>query len=335
MREEIDLQGKRWNWALSIFYIVYLCVEVPSNILLKRFGGRFYLPSLVFGFGMVTLCMAFVKDYPGLLVARAILGVFEGGAFPGFAFYLSSFYKREELLFRVGIFVSAASMAGAFGGLLATGLSKIPEWGVGAARIDTWRNIFFFEGLVTIIVALIVPLWLPSSPTSSNFLNEREKFIAQQRLLREQREKPTENVELRHIKRAFLCIHNYTCALGFFLINITVQGLSVFMPAILADLGWTSTKAQLLTVPPYVAACLIAIAIAYVSDKTRRRGIYLAVFSLAAITGFALLRWYDGGANIRYMAIFFVTTGAFPGGPAFLSWAMNSKSLTRLHFLSH
>lgn len=324
MREDLDLaRGTRFNWALSIFYIVYLLVEVPSNIILKKVGARFYLPFLVFGFGIVTLCMAFVTTYPGLLGARAVLGIFEGGAFPGIAFYLSSFYKREELLFRVGIFVSAASIAGAFGGLLATGLSRIPEWGTETMRIGTWRNIFFFEGIVTIIVAIAAPLWLPSSPETSKFLNEREKFIARQRLLREQREKPQETVEFRHVKRAFLCIHNYTCALGFFLINITVQGLSVFMPAILNDLGWESTKAQLLTVPPYVAACLIAIAIAYVSDKTKQRGIYLAVFSLAAITGFALLRWHDG-ANVRYMAIFFVTTGAFPGGPAFLSWAMNS-----------
>lgn len=334
MREDLELHvGKRFNWALSIFYITYLVVEVPSNIILKRVGARFYLPFLVFGFGIVTLCMAFVKDYDGLLGARAILGIFEGGAFPGIAFYLSGFYKREELLFRVGIFVSAASIAGAFGGLLATGLSRIPEWGVASVRIGTWRNIFFFEGIVTIIVGLATPIWLPSSPTTSKFLNEREKFIAEQRLLREQREKPQEKVEFRHVKRAFLCIHNYTCALGFFLINITVQGLSVFMPAILADLGWESTKAQLLTVPPYVAACLIAIVIAYISDKTRHRGIYLASFSLAAITGFALLRWYDG-ANVRYMAIFFVTTGAFPGGPAFLSWAMNSMSFCCLHFCS-
>ncbi|SPO03264.1 related to permease of the major facilitator superfamily [Cephalotrichum gorgonifer] len=324
MREELDLaRDFRFNWALSIFYIIYLLVEVPSNIILKRVGARFYLPFLVLGFGIVTMCMAFVKSFAGLMVARAVLGVFEGGAFPGIAFFLSSFYKREELLFRVGIFVSAASMAGAFGGLLATGLSRIPAWGTGAARIDTWRNIFFFEGIITIIVAFAAPLWLPSSPATSKFLDEREKWIAMERLTREQKEKPTEKVEARHVKRAFLCIHNYTCALGFFLINITVQGLSVFMPAILADLGWKNTKAQLLTVPPYVAACLIAIAIAYISDKTKKRGIYLAVFSLIALTGFALLRFYEG-ANVRYMAIFFVTTGAFPGGPAFISWAMNN-----------
>ncbi|KAJ4387465.1 hypothetical protein N0V93_008057 [Gnomoniopsis smithogilvyi] len=325
LERDLQLVGLQFNWTLSIFYIVYLLVEVPSNIILKRVGPRIYLPSLVVGFGLVSLCSAFVTSYPGLLVARAILGGFEGGAMPGMAFYLSTFYKRKELLFRIGIYVSAASMAGAFGGLLATGLSRIPEWGTAAMPINTWRNIFFFEGLITMIVGLLAPFWLPGSPATCKFLTEREQMIAAERLLREHRAQPEERVTWQDVKRAVFCIHNYTCAFGFFLINITVQGLSVFLPTILRDLNWTSTQAQLYSVPPYVCACLVAVAVAYISDKTRKRGVYLAGFSLLAITGFAILRWVSS-PNIRYMAVFFVTVGAFPGGPGFLAWAINNSA---------
>ncbi|CAI4214685.1 unnamed protein product [Parascedosporium putredinis] len=324
LRDELQLQvGYRINWALCIFYIIYLLVEVPSNIILKRVGPRFYIPALVVGFGIVTIGMAFVKSFTTLLVTRAILGIFEGGTFPGIAFYLSSFYKRKELLFRVGIYVSAASFAGAFGGLLAAGLSKIPEWGAAGARIYKWRNIFFFEGVLTVIVGLLAPIWLPASPETAKFLTPRERRIAAARLLVEHRENPEPVVERRHILRAFTCLHNYTCALGFFLINITVQGLSVFMPTIIADMKM-EVNPQLLTVPPYVAACIVAVAVAYISDKTKRRGIYLAVFSIPAMIGFGILRWYQEKAGVRYMAIFFITVGAFPGGPAFLSWAINN-----------
>ena len=322
---DLGLKGLQFNWALSIFYIVYLLVEVPSNILLKRIGGRFYLPFLVCGFGFVSLCTAFVRNFQGLMVARVFLGIFEGGAMPGMAFFLSCFYKRNELLFRMGIYVSAASIAGAFGGLLATALSRIPEWGAEVARIHTWRNIFFFEGLVTVIVGLIAPIWMPTTPGGAYFLCPRERRIAAERLVREQKADPAANVTMTDLKRGIFCIHNYTCALGFFLINITVQGLSVFLPKILFDLGWTNTEAQLYSVPPYVAACLVAIAVAYASDKTHQRGVWLAAFSCLAIIGFAILR-FGTGANVRYMAVYFVTVGAFPGGPGFLSWAMNSKS---------
>lgn len=83
MGKELGLDtGVRFNWVLSIFYIIYIFVEVPSNILLKIIGPKFYLPMLVVGFGFVSLCTAFVTSYEGLLAARAFLGVFEGGVMP-------------------------------------------------------------------------------------------------------------------------------------------------------------------------------------------------------------------------------------------------------------
>ncbi|TDZ10334.1 putative transporter [Colletotrichum sidae] len=325
MNDDINLEGYRFNWVLSVFYIVYLFVEVPSNILLKRIGPRFYLPFLVVGFGLTSLCTAFVKSYEGLLAARAFLGLFEGGAFPGFSFFLSNFYRREELLFRIGILISSASLAGAFGGLLATGLSRIPPWGFDGTPIHGWRNIFFFEGFVTVLVGAFAPLWMPMNPATASFLSERERAIAVERLQREQKGAEDEGVTLEHVKQAVKSIHTYTCAFGFFLINITVQGVSVFMPTILKDLGWTATKAQLMTVPPYIVAAAVAVTVAYISDKTRQRGLYLAIFSLVAAVGFAILR-FETAANVRYMAVFFVTAGAFPGGPGFISWAMNNSA---------
>ncbi|ORY71807.1 major facilitator superfamily domain-containing protein [Pseudomassariella vexata] len=325
MGTELNLVGYRFNWALSVFYIVYVMIEVPSNIILKRVGPRFYIPGLVVGFGFVSMCTAFVQTFEQLCGLRALLGVFEGGTMPGIAFFLSSFYKREELLFRVGIYVASASMAGAFGGLLATGLSRIPPWGIAAAPVTTWRNIFFFEGIITMIAGLLAPIFLPQSPGVSTRLTERERWIADERLRLEHKMISDEQVKLRHVKRAVMNINNYVCAGGFFLINITVQGLSVFMPTVLADLGWTATKAQLYSVPPYVMASVVAIGIAFVSDKTRMRGLWLALFTLIAITGFSILRW-SHNPSLKYMGVFFCTVGAFPGGPGFLSWGLNNAS---------
>ena len=325
MQQELSLVGYRFNWALSVFYIVYLLVEVPSNILLKRIGPRYYIPALVVGFGFVSMCTAFVTSFEGLCVARAFLGIFEGGTMPGIAFFLSSFYKRKELYFRIGIYVSAASMAGAFGGLLATALTRIPAWGIAARRVYRWRNIFFFEGILTMLLGLFAPYILPQSPDTAKSLTDREKMIARERLRIEHHLSADQQVQLRHVKRAVSNINNYVCAAGFFCINITVQGLSVFMPTVLRDLGWTATRAQLYTVPVYVAASVVAILIAFISDKTRQRGVYLGAFTLLGITGFSLLNWSTDD-NIRYMAVYFCAVGAFPGGPGFLSWGINNAA---------
>jgi adenylosuccinate synthase len=83
MAVDLDLNRDfRFNWVTSIFYMVYMAVEVPSNILLKRVGPQYYLPLLVCGFGLASLCSAFVHSFQGLLAARAFLGVFEGGVMP-------------------------------------------------------------------------------------------------------------------------------------------------------------------------------------------------------------------------------------------------------------
>lgn len=82
MGKELNLVGYRFNWVTSIFYIIYMLVEVPSNIILKLIGPKYYLPMLVVGFGLVSLCSAFVTSFEGLLAARAMLGVFEGGVMP-------------------------------------------------------------------------------------------------------------------------------------------------------------------------------------------------------------------------------------------------------------
>ena len=77
--------------------------------------------------------------------------------------------------------------------------------------------------------------------------------------------------------------------------------------------------------PPYVCACVIAIAVAFASDKVKRRGIFLSAFTLLGISGFAILRW-STDPNVRYAGVFLITLGAFPGGPGFLAWGMNNAA---------
>jgi adenylosuccinate synthase len=108
-------------------------------------------------------------------------------------------------------------------------LARIPPWGAESMKIHTWRNIFFFEGIFTIIVGLCAPFLMPTNPKNCWFLNERERMIATQRLISKSGADENEKVEVHHVKRAMMNITNNICAAGFFFINITVQGISLFM----------------------------------------------------------------------------------------------------------
>jgi MFS family permease len=182
MADDLKLQGYRFNWVLTTFYLAYAVVEIPSNIILKRIGAKVWLPTLTFCFGVICMGHAFARTFPQLILLRVLLGLSEGGMMPGTAFYLSCFYRREELLFRIGVFATSASLAGAFGGLMAAGLSNVPRWGAAGSELHTWRNIFFFEGLVTMILSIGAPFLLPRHPGDCKFLTERQKAIAMERL---------------------------------------------------------------------------------------------------------------------------------------------------------
>ncbi|OHE90789.1 hypothetical protein CORC01_13929, partial [Colletotrichum orchidophilum] len=122
--------GLRYNIALMCLFVSYCVVELPSNIVCKKVGGHIWIPFLVFLFSVLTICTSVVENRDSLYALRFLLGCVEGGISPGLVWLLSQFYRRDELGFRTSIYISAASASGAFGGLLAIGLSSIPRWGL-------------------------------------------------------------------------------------------------------------------------------------------------------------------------------------------------------------
>lgn len=104
---------------LTVFFFTYCAFEVPSNLCLKRFRPSVWLPTIMVAWGIVMTLMGIVHNYKGLLIARLFLGVAEAGLYPGVAYYITMWYCRTEAQFRQALFFSAASVAGAFSGLLA------------------------------------------------------------------------------------------------------------------------------------------------------------------------------------------------------------------------
>ncbi|KAG8801309.1 hypothetical protein FRC18_007811, partial [Serendipita sp. 400] len=234
---DLHLVGFQYNIGLSVFYIAYILVEVPSNLLLKRFGATLWLSTLVLCFGAICFSTAFIRNFGHFMVVRVLLGIAEGGMMPGIAYYLSTWYKRDELALRIGIFVSAASMSGAFGGLLATAFLSIKQ--ISILPYGRWRNIFLIEGAITIALAGLGYLFLPRSPDKSGFLQERERVIAMERIRVENAGLvEEEKTESDLVFRAFFSMTNWICALCFLLTNISIQGMVLFMPSLIAGMGY-------------------------------------------------------------------------------------------------
>lgn len=116
LERDTHLHGTQFNTALAVFYVTYILVEVPSNIILKKVKPDRWIPFLVLVWGIMTMLTGVVHNFGGLVAIRMALGFCEGGLLPGLVLYLSTMYKRHELQLRVGIFYASASLSGAFGG---------------------------------------------------------------------------------------------------------------------------------------------------------------------------------------------------------------------------
>ncbi|KAL5627190.1 hypothetical protein FOBRF1_001533 [Fusarium oxysporum] len=142
LEADLKMQGYDFNVSLSIFYISYILFEIPLNLLCKRIGPGWFIPACCVGFGICTTCTAFVHDFSTLCGLRFLLGVFEAAMLPANVYYLSRWYRRSELTFRLSFVIISASLAGAFGGLLASAILRLQSFG----SLHSWRMIFAIEG---------------------------------------------------------------------------------------------------------------------------------------------------------------------------------------------
>ena len=123
--EDLKLDGDKFNIALTIFYVPYVIVAIPSNLILTNVGAGRYLPSLAIAWGIIDTCMGSVKSYGGLLACRFFLGLCEGGMIGGMVIYLAMFYRRHQFSLQVTMFFYTSPFSKTVDGLLTTGFSEI------------------------------------------------------------------------------------------------------------------------------------------------------------------------------------------------------------------
>jgi MFS family permease len=302
-----------FNIVLSIFYVSYALFEVPSTLLCKLVGPGWYLPVASILFGIATICTAFVKTKGQLIAVRFILGIFEAGMLPGIAYYLSRWYRRSELSFRLGMYMVTTPLAGAFGGLLASGILSLDK--IGSLR--GWRMIFMVEGIITTVLGLIALAFLTDSPMSARWLSAEEKELAIERIKSERvgQDEVLDKMNRTKLKRGVLNPITLSTAFIFHLNNITALGISFFLPTIIRAIypGETRVQQQLRTVPPYILGAATLMVASYLASRYNTRQIFLIATGPLVMVGYAMLLAVRD-PETRYGAIFLtVSTVFFPG----------------------
>ncbi|OCL11338.1 major facilitator superfamily transporter [Glonium stellatum] len=321
LEDDLKMKGLDYNVlliALAIFFPFYVAAEIPSNLIMRRTRPKIWIPSIMIAWGTMCCLIGVVKNYTGLLCIRAALGFAEGGLFPGVTFYITMWYRRHECGLRIAIFFSAATAAGAFGGLLARGIVELD----GARGLSGWAWIFIIEGAVTLAVAVSAFFLMHDYPDTAKFLTKEEKIEVQRRLGAD-RSSPNEGFDMKYFWDALkdwqIWLHMFI-TLGIF---TPLYSFSLFLPTIVKTLGYTDNTAQLMTVPPYVVACILCISGGYMADRHGQRGIYMIGFNLLAIIGFVLLI-SSPHAHVKYAGTFLAAAGIYPNVPQCVAWNANN-----------
>ncbi|KAK6087717.1 major facilitator superfamily transporter [Seiridium cupressi] len=315
LETELGMTGTYdYNKLLSIFYISYILFEVPSNMACKWIGPGWFIPILSLCFGIASLGTAFVNNLPQACGVRFVLGVFESGMMPGISYYLSRWYRRSELAFRLSLFIVMSPLAGAFGGLLASGILSLESFG----NLHKWRMIFAIEGIITIGLSLLSFLALTDRPATARWLTQEEKDLAIARV-KSERVSQTSVLDKFSKSKLWLGFWNpavLSTAWVFLLNNITVQGLAFFLPTIVATIypTYTTIQKQLYTVPPYIVGAFFTLLLPGLSWRLDKRQIFFILSAPLVIIGYSM---FLGSTNpqVRYAATFFLTSSCFSLGP--------------------
>ncbi|KAI4115913.1 MAG: hypothetical protein LQ345_003570 [Seirophora villosa] len=320
LEDSLNITPGQYNAALSIFFVSYSLSEPLTNVLLKRLRPSVFIPAIMLAWGLCMTVMGLVHNFEGLMATRFFLGLAEAGLFPGINYYLSCWYRREEFGIRAAIFFSAAAVSGSFGGLLAAAIQNMD--GIGNKR--GWAWIFILEGIATVLVG-IASFWMVFDfPDEATFLSDVDRQRVLRRLKADQQSSAEhEEFQMSYFWASVKDWKMWLYAVIYMGCDGPLYAFSLFLPTIINGLGYQSTTAQLLSVPPYAAAALLTVAIGYIADRTHQRGLCNIGVSVFGVVGFAMLLSAES-PGVQYAGTFLAALGIYPCIANTITWASNN-----------
>ncbi|KAH8884162.1 MFS general substrate transporter [Thozetella sp. PMI_491] len=323
MTTDLQMKGSDYNIALFMFFIPYILLEVPSNLVIKRLAPSTWLSAITTLWGISTIGMGLVNNNAGLIGCRVLLGIFEAGIVPGCTYLISMYYKRYEVQWRMSLFFSAAILAGAFSGLLAFAIANMS----GVGGYGAWRWIFIIEGLLTVVVGVISKWWIADWPETARFLNDEERAMLVSRLAEDVGDATMDRLDQNATRRIIKDWKIYLATLAYLGVVNNGYGGAFFIPTILNQMGYKATEAQVRTIPVYVVATVACLATAYLTDRLRHRYAFTMIGLVIATVGYIILLTQQHVAvGVRYFALFLTVSGGYITQPVLMTWLANTVS---------
>jgi MFS transporter, ACS family, tartrate transporter len=286
MQEDLEMSKRVFDFGYGLFYLGYILFEVPSNLLLRRFGARKLIARILIGWGLVSCTTMFIRGSIDFYLIRILLGVAEAGFFPGIILYLTFWFPARERARVVALFMVAIPLSSILGYPLS---GAIMEYLHETGGLKGWQWLFLLEGLPSVLLGVAVLFILTDRPENARWLTPEERDWLARRLRQEE-----EAVQQRHgenrlralfeDKRVWLLICLY------FTVAVGANAFGAYLPRLLKEDYPTYDHFQiglLGSLPPLCAMVGMTLWGIH-SDRTGERSGHVAIAALVAALGWAL-----------------------------------------------
>ncbi|KIV88299.1 hypothetical protein PV10_07993 [Exophiala mesophila] len=325
MGRDLELTvGTRYSIIVLIFFGPYIAFQIPGAVIVKKLGPRWTLPGMTMLWGFLVIGFGFANHWTVLVGLRIILGILEGGLFPGVIYLISLYYTRYDMARRYAFNYLVGLVGASFSGILAYIFIQMD----GLGGLEAWRWIFVMEGIVTCVVAGAAFIFLvgyPHNPQAWRFL-KREELDYMIRLIERDRQdtEADQKFNLGKFLRPALDLRIWGYGLLYTCSTAPAYAVSYFLPMILnSKIGFAAGVSQILTTPPYIFAAIQMYFQASLSDKYRLRSPVILINVLESVLGLCLLSWVEI-PGVQLFAVFLVTAGCNATIPCVLSWQANN-----------
>jgi len=328
MNQDLGLSQTAFGFGAGIFFLAYFVFEVPSNLMLERFGARKWIARIMLSWGILSGLMAFIPNIASstgmgnenaFYLIRVLLGIAEAGFFPGIIFYLTLWFPAEYRARIVGYFMAAIPLSTVIGAPISGLLLSLH----GLGGLAGWQWLFIIEAVPAIILSGVVFFYLTDRPADATWLAADERNWLADRLTLERKQR--EAVKEFTVGQALVNPHVIGLSLVYFGAVATNYGLGFFLPQIVKAFGLTTFMTTVVAAAPYAVGTIAMVLWGLRSDHAGERRWHTAIPLFIAAAGIAASTVLDD-PTLKMLAFCVAGFGIFACLPVF--WALPTAFLS-------
>jgi ACS family tartrate transporter-like MFS transporter len=281
MSKDLHFSPTVFGFGSGIFFLAYFIFEVPSNLMLQRFGARRWLARIMITWGIVAACMALVTGPMSFYSVRALLGLAEAGFFPGVILYLTLWFPREHRARIVGIFMVAIPVSTFLGSPVSGAILDVG----GFLGLRGWQWLFILEAIPAVLLGVMVLAWLPDRPGNAKWLDPAQcEWLTRQ--LEAERAATASGPQMSTWQ---IVTHRRVLALALVYAGsaATNYGLSFWQPQMIKAFGMDNFHAGLINAIPFFVGSFAMILWGRNSDRVKERVWHTAIALFVSAAGLA------------------------------------------------